>query len=127
MGLASLGRKEKCMRKDQIVVGKSYVNEHASIIREVVEEVDRRHVRANTFDLVTGKLVPTRHKTWRRSQLAVWADREADPVEAARVHPYETGGQPRRPASARVRRHTGGSGKGHTGCRPGLLAFAGEK
>ena len=80
------------MRKDQIVVGKSYVNEQASIIREVVEEVDRRHVRANTFDLVTGKLVPTRHKTWRRSQLAVWADREADPGEAARVHPYETGG-----------------------------------
>jgi hypothetical protein len=89
LGLASVGRKEKSMRKQHIVVGKSYVNEDTGIIREVIEEVDSRHVRANTFELASGKLVPTRHNIWDRSQLAHWADRETTPPEAARIHPYE--------------------------------------
>ena len=77
------------MRKEQIVVGKSYVNEEAGIIREVVAEVDKRHVKANTFELATGKLVPTRHNIWNRGQLAHWAGRETTPRESARIHPFE--------------------------------------
>jgi len=79
------------MQKEQIVVGKSYVNEHACIVREVVEEVDGRRVKFNTFDLATGKLIPTRHKVWNKAQLARWADREASVPETTRVHPYESG------------------------------------
>lgn len=78
------------MLKDQIEVGRLYVHEESYIAREVVEEMDHHHVKTNTFDLATGKLVPTRHKIWRRSQLARWADREARPSETALVHPYET-------------------------------------
>lgn len=78
------------MLKDQIVVGRSYVNEDAGIMREVVEDVDGRRVKLNTFYLATGKLVPTRHKVWHKSELARWADREASPSESAQVHPYES-------------------------------------
>ncbi len=77
------------MLKEQIAVGKAYVNEEAGIIREVVEEVDTRHVKANTFELASGKLVPTRHNIWHRSHLARWANRETTPPESARIHPYE--------------------------------------
>jgi hypothetical protein len=65
------------------------VNEEAGIVREVVEELDKRHVRANTFELASGRLVPTRHSIWNRSQLARWADRETTPPETARIHPFE--------------------------------------
>ncbi len=77
------------MQKEQIVVGKSYVNEDARLVREVVAEVDRRHIRTNTFDLATGKLVPTRHNVWSVRGLAEWADRETEPAETARIHPFE--------------------------------------
>ncbi|HTO99992.1 MAG TPA: hypothetical protein VMJ64_01360 [Anaerolineales bacterium] len=77
------------MRKEQIIVGKSYVNEEAGIIREVVEEIDERNVRANAFELSTGKLVPTRHSTWNRRELARWAQRETTAGEVRRIHPYE--------------------------------------
>ncbi len=78
------------MLKDQIVVGRSYVNEDACIMREVVEELDERRVKFNTFDLSTGKFIPTRHKVWNKSQLARWADREASISENALVHPYQS-------------------------------------
>jgi hypothetical protein len=77
------------MRKQQIVVGKSYVNERTGVIREVIAEIDQRHIKAQTFDLATGKLVPTRHNIWDRGQLAHWADRETTPPETARIHPYQ--------------------------------------
>ncbi len=79
------------MLKDQIVVGRSYVNEAECIVREVVEEVDRRRVKFNTFELVTGKLMPTRHNVSDKDRLARWADRETDASEAARLHRYGTG------------------------------------
>src|SRR5512141_2800684 len=79
----SLGRNEKSMHKEQIVVGKAYVNEDACVLREVVEELDRNSVRCSTFDLATGRLLPTRHSNWNRAQLARWADREATEPEVA--------------------------------------------
>ncbi len=78
------------MLKDQIVVGRSYVNEDACIVREVVEELDDRRVKFNTFDLSTGKFVPTRHKVWDKAQLARWADRETSLSETALLHPYQS-------------------------------------
>ena len=76
------------MRKEHIEVGRAYVNEQARIVREVTEEVDAHRVKFNTFDLNTGKLLPTRHKVLSRAQLARWADREASAPETASVHPY---------------------------------------
>ncbi len=77
------------MLKEEIVVGKSYVNEGSCIIREVVEEVDRRSVRYHSFELNSGRLLPARHQVCARGELARWADREAEPGEMARIHPYE--------------------------------------
>ena len=77
------------MQKEQIVVGRSYVNEEACIVREVVEEINEHEVKLNAFDLSTGKLIATRHRVWNKTQLARWADREASAPEAARVHPYQ--------------------------------------
>ncbi len=77
------------MPKDEIVVGKSYVNEVEAVIRQVVEETDSHHVMLNAFDLATGKLIPVPHQVCHRRQLARWADREATEQETARTHPYE--------------------------------------
>ncbi len=77
------------MLKEQIVVGKAYVNDRAQVLREVVEEVDEERVRFNAFELQTGRLLPTRHRTWARSDMASWAQREARPEERALVHPYD--------------------------------------
>ncbi len=77
------------MLKEEIVVGKSYVNEGACIIREVVEEVDSYHIRYNTFELDSGRLLPARHRVCSKGELKRWADREARANEASRVHPYE--------------------------------------
>lgn len=77
------------MLKEEIVVGKSYVNEEARIIREVVEEVDRHHVRFNAFEMDTGRLSPTRHRVCDRWELSRWADRVAASSELARMHPFE--------------------------------------
>ncbi len=79
------------MLKEEIVVGKAYINEHASIVREVVEEVDSHHVRYNAFDLTTGRLIPASRRVIHRRELARWADREAEPRETARIHPHEQG------------------------------------
>jgi hypothetical protein len=79
------------MHKNQIVVGKSYVNDDASIVREVVEEVDSRRVKFNAFELRTGKLIPARPQVCRKSQLARWADRETSQHETARIHPFNPG------------------------------------
>lgn len=76
------------LKQEVIVVGKAYVNEDAGVIREVVEEVDGRRVRYNTFDLATGTLIQAPPKVCYKSQLARWADRAARPYETARVHPY---------------------------------------
>jgi hypothetical protein len=76
-------------RKQNIAVGRSYVNEDAHIAREVVEEIDRRKVKYNAFDLVDGRLIPAAMQTCRKSDLAHWADREANPAEIARIHPYD--------------------------------------
>ncbi len=77
------------MLKEEIVVGKSYVNEGSCIIREVVGEVDRRHIRYHSFELNSGRLLPARHQVCARAELARWADREAGPREIARIHPYD--------------------------------------
>jgi hypothetical protein len=77
------------MLKEQIVVGQAYVNVDASIIREVVEEIDANCVSFNAFDLTTGKLIPTRHRICHKGQMARWAHREASGSERALVHPYE--------------------------------------
>ncbi len=77
------------MLKEEIVVGKSYVNEGARIIREVVEEVDRHNVRFNAFEMDSGRLSPTRHRVCSRRELASWADREAASCETRRIHPFD--------------------------------------
>ena len=76
------------LKHEVIVVGKAYVNEDAGVIREVVEDVDGRRVRFNTFDLETGTLIPAPPQVCHKSRLARWADRAARPYETARVHPY---------------------------------------
>ncbi len=79
------------MLKAEIVIGKSYVNESARVIREVVEEVDRRHVKYFAFELESGRLLPARRQVCERRQLARWANREARPAEIARIHPFGQG------------------------------------
>ncbi len=79
------------MLKERIVVGKAYVNERARVLREVVEEVDEQLVKYNAFDLKTGRLLPSRHRTCAKDDLAAWAEREARPDEARRAHPFEPG------------------------------------
>ncbi len=77
------------LRKQNIAVGRSYVNEAAHIAREVVEELDRRKVRFNAFDLKDGRLIPAALQTIRKSDLARWADREANREEIARIYPFD--------------------------------------
>jgi hypothetical protein len=77
------------MRKEQIVVGKAYVNSDETIMREVVEDIDENCILVNGFDLTTGMLLPTRHRIHHRGQLARWACREATEAERASVHPYQ--------------------------------------
>ncbi len=77
------------MLKEEIVVGKSYVNEGACIIREIVEEIDGRHVRYNVFELESGRLLPARHRVCSRHEFQRWADRQTMPQERLRIHPYE--------------------------------------
>ncbi len=76
------------MRKEDIAVGKSYVNNKESVLREVVEETDARHVKFNQFQLATGKLIPAPNQISHRRQFARWANREATEAETARTHPY---------------------------------------
>ncbi len=77
------------MLKERIVVGKAYVNERARVLREVVEEVDERRIKFNAFDLATGRLLPSRHRTCEKREMASWAEREARPDETARAHPFQ--------------------------------------
>lgn len=77
------------MLKEEIVVGKSYVNEDRRTIREVVEEVDGHYIRYNAFDLKTGRLIDAPLRLCHRREMARWADRETASSEIARVHPYE--------------------------------------
>ena len=74
------------MLKEEIVVGKAYVNERASL---VIEEVDNRHVRYIAFELESGRLLPARHSTCGKAELRRWGDREIEPHEQARIHPYQ--------------------------------------
>ncbi len=77
------------MLKEEIVVGKAYVNERTSLVREVIEEVDNRHVRYIAFELESGRLLPARHSICSKAELKRWADREIEPHEQARIHPYQ--------------------------------------
>src|SRR5512142_2995994 len=79
-------RKGDLMLKEEIVVGKSYVNEGACLIREVIEEVDSRHVKYSAFELDSGPWLPARHSVCSRRDMQRWADREARPHEEARLH-----------------------------------------
>ena len=77
------------LKKQNIAVGRSYVNEGAKIAREVVEELDRRKVKYNAYDLVEGGSTPRLSQICRKSELARWADREANPAEISKIHPFE--------------------------------------
>jgi hypothetical protein len=84
----SLERSFILMRKQNIAVGKTYVNERAQIAREVVEEVDRRKIKYNAFDLKDSKATPSVMQICRKSALALLADREANPDEIAKLHQF---------------------------------------
>jgi hypothetical protein len=77
------------LNKQNIAVGRTYVNEDAHIAREVVEEIDKRKVKYNAFDLIDGRLIPAALQICRKSDLAHWADREANRDEIAKIHPFE--------------------------------------
>ena len=77
------------MRKQNIAVDRSYVNEKEQIAREVVEEIDQRKVKYNAFDLKDGRLTPAVRQTCRKSDMAHWADREANLDEIVKMHPFE--------------------------------------
>ncbi len=77
------------MLKEPIVVGKAYVNERSRVLREVVEEIDEQRIKFNAFDLGTGRLLPSRHRTCGKGEMASWAEREAMPDETARAHPFD--------------------------------------
>lgn len=77
------------MLKEEIVVGKSYVNERACLLREVIEEMDSRHIKYSAFELDSGKWLPARHSICSRQDMQRWADRQARPHEQARIHPFE--------------------------------------
>lgn len=77
------------LKNQTIFVGRSYVNERTRVVREVVEELDRRKVRYNSFDLKDGRLLQAPLQICFKSQLLRWADREAKPGEVARIHPFE--------------------------------------
>jgi hypothetical protein len=77
------------LNKNNILVGRSYVNKGARIAREVVEELDGRKVKYNAFDLAAGRPTPVVSQICRKSELARWADREANPEELAKIHPFE--------------------------------------
>lgn len=77
------------LNKRNIIVGRSYVNENVHIAREVVEEIDHRKIKYNAFDLTDGRLIPTVQQVCKKSELAHWADREANPDEISIIHPFE--------------------------------------
>ena len=77
------------LNKRNITVGRSYVNEGTHIAREVVEEIDHRKVKYNAFDLTDGRLIPAVQQVCKKSELAHWADREANPEEISIIHPFE--------------------------------------
>ncbi len=77
------------LKKQDVRVGRSYVNEEARIAREVIQELSRHMVRYNAFDLRTGSLLGAPLQVCHAGQLARWADREARPEEVAKLHPYE--------------------------------------
>lgn len=77
------------MLKEEIVVGKAYVNEGTCIVREVIAEVDGRHVKYVAFELDSGTLLPARHSVCSTRDMQRWADREAWPHEVARMHPFQ--------------------------------------
>jgi hypothetical protein len=79
------------MLRQDIVVGRCYVNDSESVIREVVEETDAHYVKYNVFELATGKLIPAPHQICHKRQFARWAHRAASEAEAPRMHPYNPG------------------------------------
>ena len=77
------------LNKRNIKVGRSYVNEDVHIAREVVEEIEHRKIKYNAFDLTDGQLIPAVQQICKKSELAHWADREANPDEISIIHPFE--------------------------------------
>jgi len=78
------------LRRQEISVGKCYVNEKTHKAREVVEEIDKHRVKYNTFDLTTGTLISPVFQICFKSQIVYWADREAKPREIAMFHRFGT-------------------------------------
>jgi hypothetical protein len=71
-------------RRD-VGIGKCYVNEKEHIAREVVDVIDHRIVKYNTYNLKTGKLLLQPHQTCPKSQMIRWADREATDIECSKL------------------------------------------
>jgi hypothetical protein len=77
------------LRKQNISVGRAYVNEGEKVAREVVEDVDQYKIKFNAFDLKDGGLIPSAMQVCRKRDMAHWADREATPDEIAKIHPFD--------------------------------------
>ncbi len=77
------------LNKQNITVGRMYVNEDAHIAREVVEEINHCKVKYNAFDLTKGRLILGVMQVCRKSDLAHWANREANPGEISKIHPFD--------------------------------------
>ena len=92
------------LKKQDIRVGKTYVNEGTGTVREVVAELGRHMVKYNTFDLATGNLAATPLQVCHAGRLARWADREARQEEIRRLHPYTPGQRVDEPVAHPVER-----------------------
>ena len=58
------------MLKEPIVVGKAYVNSRLRILREVVDEIDEERIKFHSFDLDSGRLLPSRHRVCQKNEMA---------------------------------------------------------
>ncbi|HEX2696651.1 MAG TPA: hypothetical protein VHM28_03020 [Anaerolineales bacterium] len=77
------------LKRQDVTVGKCFVNERTQIAREVIAEIGRDKVRYNAFDLRTGNLAPEPVQVCFKGQIAYWADREAMPEEIQILHPFD--------------------------------------
>ncbi len=75
------------LRSETLRVGSAYVNARGSLVREIVEDLDRFRVRFNEFDLNTGRLIAPPLRVSYKRPFARWARREATINELGRLHP----------------------------------------